>query len=179
MTRAADPADPCYDYNVRNPDQTLGAVKLYAINVARRQTDGLDYSGRYQVRSLGAVPGSLTLDARLSRLFSFHDTGVVIGEEDGTLGFPKWSGSLTVDYHLKEVSVSWMARFLSAMKDQAVLRGSIPANNPLGYSGTPSYEVNNLTAAMAGGQRQTLRHVRRQQCVRQDTTLCLRLPRWP
>src|SRR6185312_13542183 len=75
MKRAADPADSCFDYNVRNPDQTLGAVKLYAINVARRQTDGLDYSGRYEVRSLGAVPGSLTLDARLSRLFSFYDTG--------------------------------------------------------------------------------------------------------
>ena len=150
MKRAADPADSCFDYNVRNPDQTLGAVKLYAINVARRQTDGLDYSGRYEVRSLGAVPGSLTLDARLSRLFSFYDTGVVIGEEDGTLGYPKWSGSLTLDYHFKQWSASWMARFLSPMEDQAVLRKSIPANNPLGYNGTPFYEVNNLTLRWQG-----------------------------
>jgi outer membrane receptor protein involved in Fe transport len=102
------------------------------------------------VRSLGPVPGSLTFDARLSHLFSFHDTGVVIGEESGTVGFPKWSGSLTAGYHFKQVSVSWMARFLSAMKDQAVLRGSIPANNPLNYSGPGSYVLNDLTLSWQG-----------------------------
>jgi outer membrane receptor protein involved in Fe transport len=148
--RVRDPADSCFGYDTRNPDQSLGRINLYAINVSRRQTDGFDYSGHYQLRSLGAVPGRLAFDARLSFLKSFHDSGVVIGEERGTFGFPKWNGTLTATYQLSPFSVSWMTRYLSAMKDQAVLRGSIPANNPLGYSGTGSYTMHDLTVRWQG-----------------------------
>ncbi len=79
--RVSNPADLCYGYNTRNPDQSLGRINLYAVNVSRRQTNGFDYSGRYQFRDLGPVPGSFSLDARVSFLKSFYDSGVVIGEE--------------------------------------------------------------------------------------------------
>jgi iron complex outermembrane recepter protein len=148
--RVSNPADLCYGYNTRNPDQSLGRINLYAVNVSRRETEGFDYSGRYHFRSLGPVPGSLSLDARVSLLKSFYDSGVVIGEERGTFNFPKWNGTLTATYNLNPFSVSWMTRYLSAMKDQAVIRGSIPANNPLGYSGTPSYAEHDLTLRWQG-----------------------------
>ncbi len=150
LTRVANPADSCFGYNTRNPDQSLGRVNLYAINVSRRETDGFDYSGRYQFNNLGPVPGTLAFDARFSLLKSFYDSGVVIGEERGTYNFPKWNGTLTATYQLNPFSVSWMTRYISAMKDQAVLRGSIPANNPLGYSGTPSYTLHDLTVRWQG-----------------------------
>jgi outer membrane receptor protein involved in Fe transport len=90
------------------------------------------------------------LDARVSFLKSFYDSGVVIGEERGTYNFPKWNGTLTATYQLNPFSVSWMTRYLSAMKDQAVIRGSIPANNPLGYSGTGGYAEHDLTVRWQG-----------------------------
>jgi outer membrane receptor protein involved in Fe transport len=148
--RVTDPSDSCFGYNTRNPDQSLGRINLYAINVSRRETDGFDYSGHYQLRSLGAVPGRLSFDARVSLLKSFYDTNVVIGEERGTFGFPKWNGTLTATYQLNPFSFSWMTRYLSAMKDQGVLRGSIPANNPLGYDGTGSYAKHDVTVRWQG-----------------------------
>lgn len=149
-TIAADPTNACFGYNNRNPDQTLGRINLYAININRLKTDGIDWSGRYEFGNLGALPGSLTFDARMSWLMGFYDSATVIKEERGVFGFPNWKGTLTASYRLNPFSVSWMTRYISPMKDAAVVTGSIPANNPLNYSGTPNYFVHDLTARWQG-----------------------------
>ncbi len=150
MQLAATPADACFGYDNRNPDQTLGRINLYAININRLTTDGVDWSGRYEFDSLGVVPGSLVLDARLSKLFGFYDSATVIKEERGIYGFPDWKGTLTATYRLNPLSFSWMTRYISSMNDASVLVGSIPANNPLNYSGTPNYFVSDVTARWQG-----------------------------
>lgn len=153
MTRAANPTDPCYGYNQRAPDQTLEPIHSYEINISKLWTDGLDFAGHYQIGGLGPVPGALALDAKLGYLIGFYDSSTVIGQERGTFSegpitnaaWPIWKGSLTVSYILDRLTVSWMAQYISAMKDQSVLTGAIPASNPLGYSGTPNYVLNDLT----------------------------------
>lgn len=61
-----------------------------------------------------------------------------------------WHGTVTPSYRLGPVSFSWMARFVSAMRDQGVVTGAIPVTNPLGYKGTPNYVVNDLTLGWQG-----------------------------
>ncbi len=79
-------------------------MNLYAINVSRRETNGFDYSGRYQFRqprSGARQPGVRCLGSFLK---SFYDGGVVIGEQRGTSNFPKWNGTLTATYNVNAFS---------------------------------------------------------------------------
>ncbi len=92
------------------------------------------------------------MDLRGSWLASFYNSGaaVPVRQARGTLEYPTWKGSLTLGYRLNQWSVSWAARFLSSMTDPGILTGSIPTPNPLGYSGTPSYLVNDLSIHWGG-----------------------------
>lgn len=142
---AANPSSSCYGYANRNSDQSLARIPLYAINVNREQTSGLDFSADYVVRNLGPVPGSVSIDANANWMASFYSSNSVPTQEVGLYGFPRWSGTLSPSYHLQNFNFGWFARLISGMQDPAVLRGSIPANNPLGYTGTPFYILNDLT----------------------------------
>lgn len=156
--RVADRADRCYGYNSRNADGSIGRINVYGININTLSTRGVDFASSYRFPSLGAVPGSLSVDLRTSWLADFYNSGAApqVREARGTLEYPTWKGSLGFDYRLNEWGVSWTARFLSSMTDPAVRTGSIPTPNPLGYDGTPFYLVNDLAIRWRGAANVTL-----------------------
>ncbi len=150
--RVQDRADICFGYNTRNPDGSIGRINVYGININTLSTKGIDFSAGYRFPELGPVPGSLSMDLRASRLLSFYNSAnaVAVRELRGILEYPTWKGSLNLNYRLDQWSASWTARFLSSMTDSAVRSGSIPTPNPLGYTGTPFYVVNDLSINWRG-----------------------------
>ncbi|MGH8141620.1 MAG: TonB-dependent receptor plug domain-containing protein [Steroidobacteraceae bacterium] len=144
---SADPSNSCFGYANRNVDQSLARLPLYAINVNREQTSGLDYSADYLVRNLGVIPGSISIDANANWIASFYSSNSIPTQQVGLYNTPRWSGTLSPSYHLRNFTFGWFARLISSMQDPAVLRGSIPADNPLGYTGTPFYILHDMTAA--------------------------------
>lgn len=159
LTRADNPADHCFGYQLRAPDQTLEPIHTYEINISSLVTSGVDFTGRYQIDKLG--PGSLALDAKLGYLVGFYDSSSVLGQERGTFSentlensaWPIWKGSFTTSYNVDSVTVGWMLQYISAMHDQTVLTGAIPPSNPLGYSGVPNYFLNDLTVNWRDGDK--------------------------
>ena len=156
--RVLERADRCYGYNSRNADGSIGRINVYGININTLSTRGIDFASSYRFPTLGPVPGSLSVDLRTSWLADFYNSGAApqVREARGTLEYPTWKGSLGFDYRLNEWGVSWTARFLSSMTDPAVRTGSIPTPNPLGYDGTPSYLVNDLSIRWRGAANVTL-----------------------
>jgi iron complex outermembrane receptor protein len=152
MQRVQDRSDLCYGYNARNPDGSIGRINVYGININTLSTNGVDFSANYRFPGLGAVPGSLSVDLRASHLGSFYNSAAAaaVREAGGNLEYPTWKGSLSLAYRLNQWAVSWSARFLDSMTDSAVVTGSIPTPNPLGYSGTPFYVVNDLSIRWRG-----------------------------
>jgi len=150
MARAANPLDACFGYSSRNPDETLARINQYSININRLEAEGIDYSSSYSIPSLGPVPGSLSLDVKLQYIISNFNSGSNLTEARGTFGSPTWSGTFTPTYRVGQFTVAWMARFASGMEDPGIRTGTVPRTNPLGYSGTGTYVVNNLTVRWQG-----------------------------
>jgi outer membrane receptor protein involved in Fe transport len=150
VTRSANPLDACFGYNLRNPDETLARINQYSININRLEAEGIDYSSNYSIPSLGPVPGSLSLDVKLQYIISNFNSGSNLTEARGTFGSPTWSGTFTPTYRVGQFTIAWMARFASGMEDPGIRTGTVPRNNPLGYSGTGTYVVNNLTVRWQG-----------------------------
>ncbi|MDR2216296.1 MAG: TonB-dependent receptor [Nevskiaceae bacterium] len=147
--RVANVGDLCYQYDLRNPDGSIGLIAVYGINVNEVSSRGIDFSAGYNFPSLGKVPGSLSVDLRTTRLLSAYDSSAGTPERRGTFNYPNWKGSLNFAWRHDQWSASWSARFIDAMVDTAVSNGNIPTPNVLNYSGTGFYWIHDLNIRWA------------------------------
>jgi iron complex outermembrane receptor protein len=150
LTRAANPNDICFGFADRGPTSALPILNVPPINSGTQKTSGLDMSLQY-VESNLPVPGRLDLALRLSHLFEFAVNGVDYKGSypspgtfvDGFSNFPRWRGSAQVAYSAEPFTVQWTTTFVNRMRDFFV--GTVvPADNTLGYDGTPRYFSHDL-----------------------------------
>ncbi|HEY9130733.1 MAG TPA: TonB-dependent receptor, partial [Dyella sp.] len=86
-------------------------------NISSLSTSGIDI-GAYYSHDLGA--GRIRFNLNASRVIGytehpFQDDPTIAIERNGTLGFPKWKGTLSTTYTLKGWTFNWNTRYASRM----------------------------------------------------------------
>jgi outer membrane receptor protein involved in Fe transport len=154
LTRANNPSDICYGYNVRGPAGDLGRINNPQINLAgSTDTSGVIFSGRYTFETLGLggkslVPGSLTVDLHGGYSGNYRVSGVQYAGsfQSGVAGSsanPRWQGIGDLDYVLPNWTFRYETQYTSAMRD--FYAGiTFPVVNYRNYSGVPNYFLNNV-----------------------------------
>jgi iron complex outermembrane receptor protein len=145
--RSASTNDQCFGLANRVNGQ-LGRLNNFQINVGQARTQGIDLSAAYRFDNLGAIPGSIGVSARVTRLISFQTGGVgyagtFLSGVDGSTSYPRWSGYFNADYRVSDWQFKWETQYISAMRDFSY-GTSVPTTNFLNYDGTPDYFVHNI-----------------------------------
>jgi outer membrane receptor protein involved in Fe transport len=153
LTRANNPSDVCYGYNVRGPAGDLGRINNPQINLpGSTQTSGVDFAARYIFETLGLggeswIPGSVNVNLQGSYLKSYMVSGVQYAGSfqsgvSGSSANPRWQGIADLDYVLPNWTFRFETQYTGAMRD--FYAGiSFPVVNYRNYTGVPNYFLNN------------------------------------
>lgn len=146
LSRAADPNDTCYGYDQRSGGSLL-RLNNPLLNLGTLRTSGIDFSVSYAHDAI-AIPGELGFNIRGSWLERFvrdnvDYAGKFVNGVNGNLSYPRFRGAADITYNFEGFGARWTINYVHKMTDSAY-GASVPADNAIGYSGTPAYVSNDL-----------------------------------